>query len=104
MLAPNRFTAPTMPRVMTTSNRAYSAAEAPSSSFINRRIAFNMAFTFLLLMLLPVTKNSLMDCQQATHHTNREFLHPLLPGLSYMAVVSAFPASPCKGATSSQFL
>ena len=37
-----------MPSAMSASNSAYSAAEAPSSSFINRRMTFNMICTFLL--------------------------------------------------------
>ena len=85
MLVARSVTATTMPRQTNASNRAYSAAEAPSSSFTNRRMAFNMIVTFLLCNVNGyVSRNFLhvlrVQLLSATDHTNREFPHLLHPG------------------------
>src|SRR2546422_3784009 len=85
MLVPSNAAATLMPSAMSASNRAYSAAAAPSSSFTNRRIAFNMVVTFLLCHVNGyVSRNilhtPLVQLSSATNHTNREFPHLLHPG------------------------
>ncbi len=87
ILFPSDVTAPTMPRVIITNNRAYSAAEAPSSSRTKRRIAFNMAFTFLLLMakrLKRSTKSLRYPTASARkRHSIGNFPHLLHPVVAF---------------------